>query len=104
MKESVDEDFGSFQQEKEAVKMEEVLKKKDVEGDVRIMTDYSYVCGIQEFDDGEYDITGLRRTNLTKLKFVSAVNDQFTISESYVNAILPGRISSIDCRKELFGF
>ncbi|GBM84957.1 hypothetical protein AVEN_120222-2 [Araneus ventricosus] len=73
-------------------------------GDARMKAHYSYVCGIQEVDGGEYDITGLRITNSAKSKFVSVVNVQFAISESQLKAIFPDHILEVDFRKELFGF
>ncbi|GBM13076.1 hypothetical protein AVEN_101920-1 [Araneus ventricosus] len=86
---SKDEDFGSFQQETGAVEMEEVIYLEsamidfstnvfvliDNVGDVKMKAHYSYVCGIEEVDRGEYDMTGLRITNLAKSKFVLMVND-----------------------------
>ncbi|GBL90528.1 hypothetical protein AVEN_179448-1 [Araneus ventricosus] len=118
MKESENEDFGSFQQETEAAEIEEVIYVEsptadfstnlfvliDNVGDARMKAHHSYICGIQEVDGGEYDIKGLRTTNLAKSKFVSVVNDQLTISESQLKGSLPDRIFEADCRKELFGF
>ncbi|GBO04924.1 hypothetical protein AVEN_105203-1 [Araneus ventricosus] len=71
-------------------------------GGARVTTHYSFVCGIQEVDDGKYDMTALRTTSFAKSKFVSIVNDQFAISESQLKAILPDRIFEVDCREELF--
>ncbi|GBN72900.1 hypothetical protein AVEN_205556-1 [Araneus ventricosus] len=68
----------------------------DKVGDARMKAYYSYVCGIQEVDSGEYDMTGLRTANLAKSKFVSMVNNQFSISESQLEAIFPGRIVEVD--------
>ncbi|GBM03482.1 hypothetical protein AVEN_95383-1 [Araneus ventricosus] len=73
-------------------------------GGSRMKAHHSYVCGIQEYDGGEYDTTGLRTTNLAKSKFVSVLNDQFAISQSQLKAIVPDRIFEIDCRKELSAF
>ncbi|GBM89103.1 hypothetical protein AVEN_114548-1 [Araneus ventricosus] len=70
----------------------------------RMKAHYSCICGIQEVDDGEYDMTGLRTTNLAKPKFLSVVNDQFAISEIQLKATLPDRIFEVDCRTELVGF
>ncbi|GBN36996.1 hypothetical protein AVEN_252675-1 [Araneus ventricosus] len=67
-----------------------------------MLAHYLYVCGIQEVDGGEYDMTGLRITNLTKSKFVSVVNDQFAISENQLKAIIPYRIFEVDCKKDWF--
>ncbi|GBL92993.1 hypothetical protein AVEN_54631-1 [Araneus ventricosus] len=117
MVESEDEDSG-FQQEMEATSMEEIIYTEssivdfstnmflliDNIGGARMKSDYSYVCGIQEVDGGEYDLTGLRTTNLAKSKFVSVAKDQFAISESQLKDILPDLIFEMDCRKELFGF
>ncbi|GBM08007.1 hypothetical protein AVEN_71450-1 [Araneus ventricosus] len=75
----------------------------NVGGD-RTKAHYSYVCGIQEVDGGEYYTTGLRTTNLAKLKFVLLVNDQFAISENQLKTINPDRIFEVDYRKELFDF
>ncbi|GBN89088.1 hypothetical protein AVEN_185698-1 [Araneus ventricosus] len=86
---SEDEDFGSFQQGTDAAEMEEVTYLEsavvdfspnvfvliDNVGNARMKTHYSYVCGIQEVDSGEYDVTGLRVANLAKSKFVSIVNN-----------------------------
>ncbi|GBO05014.1 hypothetical protein AVEN_177168-1 [Araneus ventricosus] len=65
-------------------------------GDARMKAYYSYVCGIQEVDSGEYDMTGLRTANLAKSKFISMVNIQFAVSESQLEAILPGRNVDVD--------
>ncbi|GBL76720.1 hypothetical protein AVEN_53405-1 [Araneus ventricosus] len=65
---------------------------------------YSYVCGIQEVYGSEYDMTGLRTTNLAKSKFVSVMNDQFVISKSQLKDIFLGRIVEVDCRKEFYDF
>ncbi|GBM04546.1 hypothetical protein AVEN_93950-1 [Araneus ventricosus] len=67
IEESEDEDFGSFQQEMEAAKKEEVIYLEslmvdfstnlfvliDNVGGARMKAHYSYVCGIQEVDGGE---------------------------------------------------
>ncbi|GBL78651.1 hypothetical protein AVEN_65226-1 [Araneus ventricosus] len=117
MKESEDEDFGSFQQEVEALGMEEVIYLESS------MIDFStnlfvlihnlggknegalfIVCGIQEANGGECDVIGLRTTNLAKSKLASVVNGQFAISENQLKAILPARIFEVGCRKEVFGF
>ncbi|GBM30627.1 hypothetical protein AVEN_18319-1 [Araneus ventricosus] len=80
MQESEDEVFGSFQQEMEAAEMEEVIYLESLMldfstnlfvliynlGDDKIKIHYTYFCGIQEVDGGEYDITGLITTNLAK--------------------------------------
>ncbi|GBM31816.1 hypothetical protein AVEN_56917-1 [Araneus ventricosus] len=95
--ESEDENFGSFQEEIEVVKMEEVIYLKstnkigfstnmfvlidNVEG-TRIRAQYSYVCGIHGVDDRELDLTGSKTTNLATSKFVSVENDQFDIFDS----------------------
>ncbi|GBN01377.1 hypothetical protein AVEN_110432-1 [Araneus ventricosus] len=77
---SEDEDCGSFQQEMEAAKMEEVIYLEslmvdfstnlfvliDNVGGARMKAHYSYICGNQEDDGGEYDMTGLRTANLAK--------------------------------------
>ncbi|GBM06753.1 hypothetical protein AVEN_62997-1 [Araneus ventricosus] len=102
IEESEYEDFGSFQQETVAAGMQEViyLESSMVDfttnlfvfiynlGGARMKAHYSYVCGIQEVDGGEYDMTGLRTTNLAKSKFVLGMNDQFAISQSQLKAIL----------------
>ncbi|GBM17589.1 hypothetical protein AVEN_80889-1 [Araneus ventricosus] len=102
----------------EPVEMEEVIYLKsstvhfstnlflliDNVGGTRMKARYSYVCRIQEVDGSEYDMTGLRTTNLAKLKFVSVVNDQFAISKSQLKDILPDSIFEVDCKKEIFGF
>ncbi|GBM88906.1 hypothetical protein AVEN_12515-1 [Araneus ventricosus] len=74
-------------------------------GGARMEVHYAHV-GIQELKGGEYEIPGLRTTNLAKSKFVLVVNDQFAIYEnpSYTKSTLQGRIFKVDCRKELFGF
>ncbi|GBL95400.1 hypothetical protein AVEN_154803-1 [Araneus ventricosus] len=96
MVKSEDEDFGFFQQEMEAARMEEVINLEssmvdfstnmfvliDNVGGARMKAYYSYVCGIQEVDGGEYDMTYLRTTKLAKSKFVSVAKDQFSIFES----------------------
>ncbi|GBM05089.1 hypothetical protein AVEN_210799-1 [Araneus ventricosus] len=69
----------------------------------RMKAHYSYVCGIQEVDGGEYDLTSLRTTNLAKSKFVSMAKDQFGIFESHLKDILPDLIFEVDCREVLFG-
>ncbi|GBL77026.1 hypothetical protein AVEN_12678-1 [Araneus ventricosus] len=118
MAESDVEDFGSFQQEIEAAEIVEVIDLEssaidfvtnmfvliDKDGGPRMKTHYLYVCGVQGVDGGEFDMTGLRITNMAKSKFISVVNDQFAISESQFKAILPNRIFEVDCRKELFLF
>ncbi|GBM60395.1 hypothetical protein AVEN_156953-1 [Araneus ventricosus] len=118
MEESEDEELRSFQQEMEAAELEEVIYQEssmvdfstnlfvliDNVGDARMKAHYSYVCGIQKFYCGEYDMTCLRTTNLAKSKFVSVVNDQFAISENQLKATLPDRTFEVDFRKELFGF
>ncbi|GBL95892.1 hypothetical protein AVEN_227132-1 [Araneus ventricosus] len=71
---------------------------------VRMKAYYSYVCGIQEVDGGEYVMTGLRTTNLAKSEFVSMVNDKFAISESQLKDILPDPIFEVNRSKELSGF
>ncbi|GBM31987.1 hypothetical protein AVEN_142595-1 [Araneus ventricosus] len=95
MEESEKEDLGSYQQEMEAEGMEEViyLESSIVDfstnlfvfiynlGGDRMKVHYSYFCGIQEVDCGEYDMAVLRTNNLVKSKFVSVVKDQFAISE-----------------------
>ncbi|GBN16254.1 hypothetical protein AVEN_80153-1 [Araneus ventricosus] len=72
--ESDDEDFSSFQQE---VEMEEVVYLEssmvdlstnlfvliDNVGGSRMKAHYSYVCGFQEVDSSEYDMTSLRTTH-----------------------------------------
>ncbi|GBL72445.1 hypothetical protein AVEN_115365-1 [Araneus ventricosus] len=77
MQKSEDEDFGPFQQEMEASEMEEIiyLETSMVDFSTNVCfveswtcqneSHYSYVCGIQ-VDGGEYDITGLRTTNLAE--------------------------------------
>ncbi|GBN68567.1 hypothetical protein AVEN_114536-1, partial [Araneus ventricosus] len=114
MEESENEDSGSFQQEMKATEMEKVIFLEtpmvdfstnvfiliDNVGGTRRRTHYSYVCRIQEVGGGdEYDMPGLRTTNLAKLKFASVVNNQFAISESRLKAILPDRIFEVDRRK-----
>ncbi|GBO14648.1 hypothetical protein AVEN_49232-1 [Araneus ventricosus] len=98
----------------EAAKMEEVIYLEspmidfstnlfvliDNFGGARMKAHYSYVCGIQEVDGGEYDMSGLRTTNLAKLKFVSVVNDQFDISEIQLKGTLPDCIFEVGCRIE----
>ncbi|GBN04256.1 hypothetical protein AVEN_269716-1 [Araneus ventricosus] len=80
MEESEDEISGSFQQEIDAAEMEEVIYLKSSMldfstnlfvliynlGDDRMKTHYTNFCGIQEVDGGEYNITGVRSTNLAK--------------------------------------
>ncbi|GBM98003.1 hypothetical protein AVEN_89300-1 [Araneus ventricosus] len=105
MEESEDEDFGYFQQKWR-------LRGNPVRhclfvlifnlGGARIKAHYSYICGIQQVDGGQYDMTGLRTTNLAKSKCVSVVNDKLANSE--LKAIHPDRIFEVDCRKELSGF
>ncbi|GBM40832.1 hypothetical protein AVEN_137333-1 [Araneus ventricosus] len=56
-------------------------------GGGRMKVHYLFVCSIQEFDGGEYNMTGLRITNVVKLKFVSKVNDKFAISKSQLTVI-----------------
>ncbi|GBM10163.1 hypothetical protein AVEN_258764-1 [Araneus ventricosus] len=73
-------------------------------GGARMKAHYSYVFGIQEVDGGEYDMTGLRTTNLAKSKFVSLVNDLFAISDIQLKAIQPDYIFEVNCRIELVGF
>ncbi|GBM27794.1 hypothetical protein AVEN_269747-1 [Araneus ventricosus] len=77
--ESEDDDFGSFQQEIEVAEMEEAIYLEssmvdfstnmfvliDNVGATGIKAHCSYVCGIQEVDGGEYDLTGLKTTNLS---------------------------------------
>ncbi|GBN26875.1 hypothetical protein AVEN_240439-1 [Araneus ventricosus] len=119
MEESESEDFGPFQKEMEAAGMKEVIYLESFMvnfstslfvlinklGSARMKAHYSYVCGIQEVGDGgEYDMTGLRTTNLTKPKFVSVVNGQFAIYQSHLKAILPDCIFQVDCQKELSDF
>ncbi|GBM05091.1 hypothetical protein AVEN_210800-1 [Araneus ventricosus] len=72
-------------------------------GGARMKAPYSYVCGIQEIDSDEYDLTSLRTTNLAKSKFVSMAKDQFGIFESHLKEILPDLIIEVDCREVLFG-
>ncbi|GBO05685.1 hypothetical protein AVEN_105755-1 [Araneus ventricosus] len=73
IKESEDEDFGTFQQETEVVEMEVLIDFLtntfaliDTVGSVLMMAHYLYFCMIQEVDGDEYDTTGLRTTNLAK--------------------------------------
>ncbi|GBN26727.1 hypothetical protein AVEN_70432-1 [Araneus ventricosus] len=75
--------MGIFQKEMEAAEMEELiyLESSIVDfsrnlfvliynlGGARLKAHYSYVCGIQEVDGGEYDMTGLRTINMAKSKF-----------------------------------
>ncbi|GBN99688.1 hypothetical protein AVEN_224648-1 [Araneus ventricosus] len=82
MEESEDEDFGSFQRETVAAEMEELIYLEsstvdfstnmlvliDNVGSAGLKAQHSYVCGIQEVDGGEYDMTALRTTNLVKFK------------------------------------
>ncbi|GBN29713.1 hypothetical protein AVEN_51384-1 [Araneus ventricosus] len=49
--------------------------RNSIIGGARMTAHFSYVCWIQEVDGGEYDMTGLRATNLAKSKFDSVVND-----------------------------
>ncbi|GBL95703.1 hypothetical protein AVEN_660-1 [Araneus ventricosus] len=118
MEESESEDFCFFQQEMEAAEMKELiyLESSMVDfstnlfvliynlGGAKMNAHYSYVCGIQEVDGVEYDMTGFGTTNLAKSKFVSVVNDQFAISQSQLKAIFPDSIFEVDCRKELSCF
>ncbi|GBM18821.1 hypothetical protein AVEN_203099-1 [Araneus ventricosus] len=73
-------------------------------GGARMKAHYSYVCWIQEVDGGEYDIIGLKTTNIDKSKFVLVVDDQFAISQIQLEATLPDRIFEVDCRIELGSF
>ncbi|GBO23285.1 hypothetical protein AVEN_208073-1 [Araneus ventricosus] len=96
MAESEVEDFGSFQQEMKAVEMVEAIDLESSvadfstntivlinnDGSAKMKTRYSYVCGFQGVDGVEFDMTGLRTSNMAKSEIVSVMNDQFAISES----------------------
>ncbi|GBM60875.1 hypothetical protein AVEN_49636-1 [Araneus ventricosus] len=96
MAESEVEEFGSFQQEMKAAEIVEVIDLESTvdefstnmfvlfnnEGGDRFKTHYSYVCVVQGVDGCEFDMTGLKKTNMAKSKFVSVMNDQFVSSES----------------------
>ncbi|GBN26430.1 BUB3-interacting and GLEBS motif-containing protein ZNF207 [Araneus ventricosus] len=111
-----EDNFCSFQQKTEAVEIEEVIYLESSMSDfstnmliynvagTRMKADYSYICGIQEIDSDELDMTGLRTTNLAKSKFVLVVNDQCAISENRLKAIFSDHTFEVDCRKEVFCF
>ncbi|GBL72809.1 hypothetical protein AVEN_128016-1 [Araneus ventricosus] len=106
MEESEDEDCGSFQREmEEVIYLESFMVDFSTNllvllnvGGVRIKNIIHTSAGFKNVEGSEYDMTGLRTTNLAKSKFISMV--QFAISESQLKDILPGRIVEVDCRED----